>query len=320
MSETVAPEVKEHEDGSAELVGTVVQEDAVVEESEEGQGQQAAAPVKEETANEESTVADVNTRREQIREERSKERKLKRDFKRKAEASERHLLVALKRQNEELAIRLAAVENTSTAFKVAQADKSVEDQQMRVEWAKGELQRAITAGNAEAQAKLLDILTDEKAKLKEYTVFKEQQLKVAKLPNNHIPTPHKEKEVQLAREWAKNNNWYDPATRDMDSRIAKMIDEELAQEGWNAADPEYWDELTDRCRDRLPHRFGEPHRSPITANRSPVSEPTSRNSQAPIRLSKARVDTLKEMGVWGTPDAKRYIEAYLAYDKSQRNS
>jgi hypothetical protein len=318
MSENTTPEVKELEDGSAELPNTQAEEVVEIEDDVEEKDPAPEAQDNKETANENGSQDDVNTAREKIREERRTERKLKNDFKRKAEASERHLLVALKRQNEELAARLAAVENTSTAFKVAQADKSVEDQHMRVEWAKGELQKAITAGNAEAQAKLLDILTDEKAKLKEYTVFKDQQIKASKNPPTHIPTPHKEREVSLAKEWASKNGWYDPANRDFDSKIAKIIDEELSQEGWNAADPEYWEELTERCKERIPHRFGEARRSPVTANRS--ANETQARTQQPIRLSKARVDTLKEMGVWGTPDAKRYIDAYLAYDKQQRNS
>jgi len=34
------------------------------------------------------------------------------------------------------------------------------------------------------------------------------------------------------------NPWFDPERKDMDSKIAKQIDEQLHAEGWNAATPD----------------------------------------------------------------------------------
>lgn len=54
-----------------------------------------------------------------------------------------------------------------------------------------------------------------------------------------------------------HNEWYDsrPQTRDPDTQIARLIDSQVAADGFNPSTQDYWDELNDRLRERLPHRF-----------------------------------------------------------------
>ncbi len=57
-----------------------------------------------------------------------------------------------------------------------------------------------------------------------------------------------------AAAWAKQNKWFDPNGRDKDSRIVTKIDNELHDEGLDPESDDYWEELTARVHEELPHR------------------------------------------------------------------
>ena len=103
--------------------------------------------------------------------------------------------------------------------------------------------------------------------------------------------------------------------------IAKVIDQDLAAEGWDPADPEYWDELDNRLSARLPHRYAAktgttPKRPGPTAS-SRTANPSGKANT--ITLSPDRVRAIKEAGAWDDPVKRnKMIKAYAAYDKTNR--
>ena len=120
----------------------------------------------------------------------------------------------------------------------------------------------------------------------------------------------------------KKNKWYDPQARDTDSRIAKVVDQELAADGWDPSDPEYWDELDNRLQTRLPHRYaaktgGSTRRAGPTAS-ARTANPTGKSANT-ITLSRDRVQAIKDAGAWDNPTQRnKMIKAYAAYDKQNR--
>jgi hypothetical protein len=102
-------------------------EEVEVEVDEHSEGGEVEASDNED-GNDDETEED----RERIREARREERKLKKELQKQREVSSKHKISALERRNEDLARRLAAVENTAASYQFAQVDKAIEDEATRV--------------------------------------------------------------------------------------------------------------------------------------------------------------------------------------------
>jgi hypothetical protein len=276
----------------------------------------------EESGSDDSDSEDTEDEREKIREARREERRLKKELTKQREASAKHKISALEKRNEELARRLAAVENTASSFKFAQIDKAVEDEATRVEYAKMKMLQAAQSNDVEAQMEYLEQLTDAKERLKQVQFQKKQQLEQAKSPKQNVPNPISTEVQQNATKWLKRNSWYDPEARDTDSRIAKVVDQELATDGWDPSDPEYWDELDNRLQSRLPHRYTARGNSNHKRAAGPTaSSRVAETSAKPgtITLSRDRVQAIKDAGAWDNVEKRnKMIRAYAQYDRQNK--
>jgi hypothetical protein len=291
------------------------QDDAVDHDDEE-----ARNDAEDEAAAEEGETAEE---REAIREARREERRLKKDLKRQREISAKNKISALEKRNEELARRLAAVENTAASYQFAQIDKAIEDEATRVEYAKMKMLQATQAGDATAQVDFLEQLTEAKQRLKEVQYHKKQQLDQAKAPKQNVPNPISTEVQQNATQWLKKNSWYDPQARDTDSRIAKVIDQELASDGWDPSDPEYWDELDSRLSSRLPHRYATKGGNNLRKSAGPTASSRVANSSSAkpgaITISRERVQAIKDAGAWDDVEKRnKMIRAYAQYDRQNK--
>ena len=320
MSEKDIP-VQEQEDGSA-LIAVEQEVDPFEKEEEGDEPEEHAEGGEVEASDDDSDEDEDPEEREKIREARREERKLKKELVKQRDASAKHKISALERRNEELARRLAAVESTASSFQFAQVDKAIEDEATRVEYAKMKLVQASQAGDAEGQVEYLEQLQESKQRLAQVQAYKKQQLDNARRPKQNVPNPVTQEVQRNATQWLGKNKWYDPQARDTDSRIAKVVDQELAADGWDPADPEYWDELDNRLTARLPHRYaakngsstkrGGPTASSRTANPSGKSANT-------VTLSRERVNAIKDAGAWDDPVKRnKMIKAYNAYDKANK--
>jgi hypothetical protein len=327
MSEKDIP-VQEQEDGSALIaleqeVDPFAKEEEGEEPEEKAEGDEVEASDDEGDENhEDSEEGEDEDEREKIREARREERKLKKELAKQREASAKHKISALERRNEELARRLAAVESSAASFQFAQVDKAIEDEATRVEYAKMKLLQASQAGDAEGQVEYLEQLQESKQRLAQVQAYKKQQLENAKRPKQNVPNPVTAEVQRNATDWLSKNKWYDPQARDTDSRIAKVIDQELAADGWDPADPEYWDELDNRLTARLPHRYAAKtgtttKRAGPTAS-SRTANPTGKSANT-VTLSRERVNAIKDAGAWDDPVKRnKMIKAYNAYDKANK--
>jgi DNA repair exonuclease SbcCD ATPase subunit len=266
---------------------------------------------------------DSEDERERIREARREERRLKKELQKQREVSSKHKISALEKRNEELARRLAAVENTAASYQFAQIDKALEDEATRVEYAKMKMLQAAQANNAAEQMEYLEQLTDAKQRLQQVQAYKKQQLEQAKAPKQNVPNEMSAEVQRNAERWLKRNSWFDTQARDTDSRIAKVVDQELAADGWDPSDSEYWEELDNRLQSRLPHRYtakgsSKNRRSAGPTASSRVANETS-TKPGTITLSRERVQAIKDAGAWDDVEKRnKMIRAYASYDRSNR--
>jgi hypothetical protein len=266
---------------------------------------------------------DTEEDREALRAARREERRLKKDLTKQREVSAKHKISSLERRNETLERRLAQVENAAVGFQFAQIDRLLEDESTRVEYAKMKATQAAQAGNVAEQMEYMEQFHNAKTKLAQVQLLKQRQLEEAKQPRNNVPNPATEVVQENATQWLNSNRWYDPSGKDTDSRIAKVIDNALASEGWDPADPEYWDELDNRLKERLPHRYTSKmtggdrnRRSGTSSGRTDVSGSAVKNT---FTLSRDRVQALKDAGMWDDPSKRaKAIRSYADFDRKNR--
>ena len=289
------------------------------------ESEEPAEEAKSENRNDddEDNEGETAEEREAIREARREERKLKKELQKQRETSSRNKITALERRNAELAERLAKVENTAASYQFAQLDKAIEDEATRVEYAKMKMLQAAQAGDVANQMEFLEQLTDAKQRLNQAQHYKKQQVEEAKAPKQNVPNPTTEQVQQNANKWLKKNSWYDPQARDTDSRIAKVIDQELVADGWDPSDSEYWEELDNRLQSRLPHRYvskGESERRSRSGPTASSRVSNSSNTKAgTITLSRERVSAIRDAGAWDDIEKRnKMIRAYARYDRENK--
>ena len=271
--------------------------------------------------------------REAIRERRRQERQNKKQVQRQRMQESQVLINALRKQNEDLATRLAAVEKRTSGAEIARVNKAIEDAQLRQEYAKSKIQEALEARDGQAMVKAQEMLFESRKQMDQLSGIKNAIVKQASSPASNIKLPNQEVQV-LATNWMKKNNWYDPNLKSTDSKIARNVDEELTTEGWDPATPEYWDELDNRLQKYLPHRYERVYNSPddndspsssTPKRRSMITGNSRENSSAgsarpgEFRLSPDRVNAMKEAGIWNDPVKRaKMIKQYAAYDRAAR--
>ena len=316
--------VTEQDDGSVLVKVDLPDEIEVVEEKEGGKVEATDDRTPEEIEeDQDEDDGETEDEREKIREARREERKLKKELAKQREYTAKNKISALEKRNEELARRLAHLENGAASLKIAQIDKAVEDEATRVEYAKMKMLQAAQSGDAAGQVEYLEQLTDAKQRLQQIQNYKKQQLDAVKSPKQNVPNPISEEVQRKAQKWLKKNSWFDPQAQDTDSRIAKVIDQELASDGWDPSDSEYWEELDNRLSARLPHRYTakggkETKRSPGPTASSRVAN-TASSKPGTITLSRERVQAIKDAGAWDDVEKRnKMIRAYQSYDRANK--
>jgi hypothetical protein len=319
--------IREQDDGSflakvempEEIEDDEKQEAKAEEKDEDSEDTESETEAEQDDAAEDEDESDED--REKIREARREERKLKKELARQRDLSAKHKIQALERRNTELAERLAKVENAAASYQFAQLDKSIEDEATRVEYAKMKMLQAAQSGDVAGQVEYLEQLTDAKERLKQAQYYKKQQVDEAKAPKQNVPNPVADEVQRNATTWAKKNSWFDPQARDTDSRIAKVIDQELAADGWDPADPEYWEELDSRLQSRLPHRYVAKDKAVKRSGPTASSRVANTSGAKPgtITLSRERVQAIRDAGAWDDVEKRnKMIRAYASYDRANK--
>jgi|TARA_R110000868_G_scaffold8513_3_gene44059 hypothetical protein len=260
---------------------------------------------------------------EAVRSAKRARRRAKKDLIRKTNEEKDVRLQQLQRENEEFKRRLSYVERETKQGQIARIDKNIEDQRVRMEYAKMKLSEAVQAGDGEAMVEAQSLWNEAQATLGEYNKVK-NAVERDNQPKQDFQVV--DPSVQRnAADWMRRNSWYRPDTSDQDSKIAKKVDELLVTEGWNPSDPDYWDELDSRLHKALPHRYNESTgsdsavrkpRNVVGSSGREASAAYGGNNRTQFVLSPERVKAMKEVGAWDNPVRKKaMIDNFVKYDR-----
>jgi hypothetical protein len=238
---------------------------------------------------------------------RREKRKAKRELAKKTGVEKDMKLQLLERKNQELMERLSVVERKTHSADLARIDKAIEDQELRLQYAKMKISEAASAADGNAMAEAQEMMYEARRQIESLSSLKKTAVEPRQSQGN-VPDPRLQR---LA-------DWYDPNGRDTDSKIAKQIDETLSAEGWNPTDPDYWNELDNRLHKYLPHRYNDTTdvrsstkrpRSVVTSSgRESVNGSTNRNT---FVLKPEQVRAMKDAGFWDDPDKRsKMIKRY----------
>lgn len=252
-------------------------------------------------------------------------RRSKKDLIRKTNEEKDARLQHLQRENEEFKRRLSNVERETKNSQIARIDKHLEDQKVRLEYAKMKMSEAVQAGDGDAMVEAQTMFNEAQSAVGEFARAKQVAEREANNSRNDVPVV--DPSVQRnAADWMRRNSWYRPDTSDRDSQIAKKLDELLVTEGLNPSDPDYWDELDNRLQKALPHRYNDntdsnstvrKPRNVVGSSGREASAAFGGNNRTQFVLSPERVKAMKEVGAWDNPTRKKaMIENFIKYDRA----
>ena len=255
---------------------------------------------------------------EALRDAKRARRRAKRELMRQTSAEKDQRLNLLQKQNDELVQRLAAIEKRSHANDVEKVDRALQDENLRMQYAKSKVSEAASSNDGEALTKAQEMWFDSQKKI-------DALKKLRQFATQEKQPPIDQKIVIQTQEWLKRNTWYDPDAKDTDSKIAKQIDEAITQEGFDPRTAEYWDELDDRLQKYLPHRYNKKSSNSTSRPRS-MQTSAGRESYSGDRrsftLSAEQVRAMKEAGMWDDPEKrnkmiKRYAQESRKYNDAK---
>jgi hypothetical protein len=325
-------EVFEDQDGSAtvELPDDMAN---MVEEASEGVSQ-GASDANHDDGGDEDQPSDTD----ELREARRNRRRAKKESIRAMNREKDVKLAQFQRENDELKRhsetmerRLAQLERNTKAEQITRIEKSMDDANVRLEYAKMKLAEATQNQDGQAMVEAQMLWQNAQDEVKALAAQKyradveyrqSQEQPQVQLPNTTVQ--------RLATDWMRRNPWYNPQVTDADSKIAKKIDEMMTAMGKDPSDPGYWKELDSRLREELPHRYNDSTDDDSRGVRRPRNVVGSSGREASAAyggvnrsqfiLSPDRVKAMKEAGAWDNPERKaKMIKQFIAYDRANRS-
>lgn len=276
------------------------------------------------------------------RKETSRER---RERAKKARDRERLEYNFLQKRNEDLEKRLMRIEGRTAQNESVAIDQRINQIDSQLASADRILAEALkkpNGGGAEEfteALKIRDQLRDQRAQLSSTKQTSERETKaetayndsntVASLPATESAKPDP-RVIRHAREWAGKHDWFDFNGRDEHSVVVRAIDEALSADGWDASTPEYWEELTERVKRRLPEKFKKGAQARADddddmdeederpRNTGPKFSSSGRErplKKGEVYVSAERKQAMKDYGVWEDPVARnRMLKKYAKWD------
>ena len=243
-------------------------------------------------------------------------RRTKKQLVRQTNAEKEIKLQMLERQNQELIQRLSVVERKTHSADLARIDKAIEDSELRINYAKMKLSEAAEARDGNAMAKAQELWMEARQQAESLRNLKKNATQPRQ--ESSIPDPRLQRN---AAAWMERNSWFNPDGKDLDSKVAKQVDEQLTSEGWDPNSSEYWEELDNRLQRYVSHRYnGKTDETPnqrskpsgiVTGSgRESASRAGGKNT---FTLSPEQVRAMKDAGFWDDSEKRnKMIKRYAS--------
>lgn len=324
QTEKMEMQVAEEQDGSA----VVQMPPGEMPELPQDEIRQAATDADDDQDDGDDGVPDVDPEREAIRQARREERQLKKKLQKAKATESNHLIQSLKKQNEQMAERLAVLEKRTAGSDLARLDKAIEDGHLRLQYAKLKIKEAAEMADGASLAEANEAWYEARRQVEALEALKKKAVENDSSPRQSVPKAPDPLLKRHANNWMGRNDWYDPQGGDMDSQVATKVDEALMNEGWDPTTADYWDELDRRLTKYLPHRYngGNDESTSRSSDRRPRTvvtgsgrEHTASAKPGEFRLSPERVRAIKEAGKWDNiSERNRMIKKYAEYDRANK--
>lgn len=262
-----------------------------------------------------------------LREAKRNRRRAKKELIRKTNQEKDLRLQQLQRENEEFKRRLSQLERNTKAEHITRLDKNIEDAQVQLEYAKMKLAEATSNNDGQAMVEAQTLWHNAQEQVRNLQGMRQRADAELRQPQQQ-QAPQIDPVIQRnAAQWMKRNSWYNPSATDPDSRVAKSIDEQMSSEGWDATDPDYWEELDSRLQKVLPHRYNESNdddnrqvrrpRNVVGSSGREASAAYGGTNRTQFVLSPERVKAMKDAGAWDNPERKaKMIKNFIAFDRA----
>lgn len=269
--------------------------------------------------------SDLEDDREGIRERRRAERKERKERQRQERNRKDNELQSLRSELSELRQATGHLIGKTTNDEYNRINGQIGDLVNQIRAKDSEIAAAIEAG-AGAKAiegiRVRDDLLYNARKLEDRKTEMERRSKerprTTRQEENKLP---QEVERRMSN-FLKKHEWYNPDGGDEDSEILIAIDRSVARAGFEPDTDDYWDEIEDRARARLPHHFKDskdnddepPQRRADTRRSPPVGGGRDQNSTPRLRKNEVLVppELKKNMIEAGQWDDKKVRDRVLA--------
>ena len=314
-------------------------ENEIDDEEEDDEGSESDSPdstLEASDDTEESEESSEDDEREAIRARRRQERAEKKQRIKERENILRSELAARDSAIDQLRQQIAALSGKNINSEVAQLDGAIKQAAEAYEYFKGQIAEGTKVGDGQVVADATEKMIQARYAAEHYNNIKKQYI-----ANQNRPPPTDPVVQTLAGEWVKKNPWYDPAGGNVESRIARVIDDNLVKEGYNPATPSYWEELTQRCQKVVyngnkgvynknmggngpssPNGSNGQDKSPKRPKSTVVgsgSDSATAAKSGTYTLSADRKKALQDAGLWDDPKLRAdAIRRYKEYDKANR--
>lgn len=268
-----------------------------------------------------SEAGEVDEDRKKIQEARRQERHDRKQRVKEKDDRLRRELASEREARRDLENRLAVIERKSSGSELAQLEGTIKQTTNAYSFHKQQLEQAYKDGNGAMAAEATEKMMVAKQRIDDLGRIKDAYTQRAS-----APAPLDRRLVDHADGFMKKNNWYKHEGRDTDSLMVRTLDNALAQEGWDPKTEEYWTELQERVKKYLPHRTGRAT-VPSTDNPRPKSvvsgsggEAGASGSKGTFTLSAARVQALKDAGMWDNPAERAdAVKRFKLHDQQNKN-
>lgn len=248
------------------------------------------------------------------------------------------LIDSLRQQLRDQAGRLDMVERRTGSNEIAMIDKAISDTGQLVDMLAHAHSQALLSNDPGQVTRAMNDLFDARNNLNTLQNAKQNAIRQSTAPKATNP-----RVATNVSAWMARNSWFRPETNDEDSRIAKILDDKVAEDGFDPTTSAYWAELDRRIKKRLPHRAlrsgkkdevedmdeDDEDPQPDTREREGTTRRQGRSNvsgagasggagggRQKVVLSSQRVKALKDAGKWDDPvERNKMVRQYMKYDR-----
>ena len=326
--EVVNEEDNEPEDNEPEDTGDSEDDDSSDDTednpSEEAAGSDNTDAVEKHPGDEEpdASASEPETQEEK-RIRRKKERSDRRDRVKREKETDRLLIASLTSQLATVKEQVDGLGTRSNQADMVRVDDSISSAQKVYENATRAMEIAISKNNGKAHTAALNARDGARDRYNELVRYKQSMSQSSTQQQQPTYDPQV---IQQAQAFSQQHKWYDVMGRDEDSQVMLTIDQSLIRAGYDPKTEGYWQELRNRGKKYLPHRFEAPDKQDPAGRRRPRGKPgdmagASRGVQGTktMSLSKERREALVTMGY--QPGSKAWntmVRKYQGWDKEHK--